>query len=106
MATNYLVNVPKQKGRENYNEWTFAAENFLNLEDKLYYIKLSQTIKFYPYYCEMSSLVEKYTLEVPFNCQIKNYSNEVEDTIVSECKTDSTEKNILETQQLLFTERN
>ncbi|CAH2087716.1 unnamed protein product [Euphydryas editha] len=40
MATNYLVNVPKLKGRENYNEWTFAAENFLILEDKLHCIKL------------------------------------------------------------------
>ncbi|CAH2092368.1 unnamed protein product [Euphydryas editha] len=40
MATNYLVNVPKLKGRENYNEWTFAAQNFLILEDKLHCIKL------------------------------------------------------------------
>lgn len=39
MAANYLVNVPKLKGRENYNEWIFAAENFLILEDKLHCIK-------------------------------------------------------------------
>lgn len=39
MASNYLVNVPKLKGRDNYNEWTFAAENFLILEDMLHCIK-------------------------------------------------------------------
>lgn len=32
MTTNYLISVPKLKGRENYNEWAFAAENFLVLE--------------------------------------------------------------------------
>lgn len=32
MAANYIVNVPKLKGRENYSEWVFAAENFLILE--------------------------------------------------------------------------
>lgn len=32
MAGSYLVNVPKLKGRENYDEWAFAAENFLILE--------------------------------------------------------------------------
>lgn len=32
MAGSYLVNVPKLKGRENYDEWAFAAENFLLLE--------------------------------------------------------------------------
>lgn len=32
MAANYLVNVPKLRGRENYSEWCFAAENFLILE--------------------------------------------------------------------------
>lgn len=32
MTTNYLVSVPKLKGRENYSEWAFAAENFLVLE--------------------------------------------------------------------------
>lgn len=32
MSTNYLVYVPKLKGRENYNDWCFAAENVLMLE--------------------------------------------------------------------------
>lgn len=32
MAGSYIVNVPKLKGRENYDEWSFAAENFLILE--------------------------------------------------------------------------
>ena len=32
MATNYLASVSKLKGRENYSEWAFAAENFLVLE--------------------------------------------------------------------------
>lgn len=32
MASSYLVSVPKLKGRENYEEWAFAAENFLILE--------------------------------------------------------------------------
>ncbi|KAG7307913.1 hypothetical protein JYU34_006528 [Plutella xylostella] len=32
MAGSYIVNVPKLKGRENYDEWAFAAENFLILE--------------------------------------------------------------------------
>ncbi|XP_072933025.1 uncharacterized protein [Epargyreus clarus] len=29
---SYLVNVPKLKGRENYDDWAFAARNFLILE--------------------------------------------------------------------------
>ncbi|CAH2100914.1 unnamed protein product [Euphydryas editha] len=32
MSTNYLANVPKLKGRENYDDWCFAAENVLILE--------------------------------------------------------------------------
>lgn len=32
MSTNYLVNVPKLRGRENYDNWCFAAENVLVLE--------------------------------------------------------------------------
>lgn len=32
MTSNYVINVPKLKGRENYGEWAFAAENFLVLE--------------------------------------------------------------------------
>lgn len=31
-TSNYIVSVPKLKGRENYSEWAFAAENFLVLE--------------------------------------------------------------------------
>lgn len=40
MTTNYLVSVPKLKGRENYSEWAFAAENFLVLEGMSDCIKL------------------------------------------------------------------
>ncbi|GBP25139.1 hypothetical protein EVAR_19621_1 [Eumeta japonica] len=32
MSTNYLVNIPKLKGRENYDDWCFATENVLILE--------------------------------------------------------------------------
>ena len=32
MAANFIVNVPKLKGRENYGDWAFAVENFLVLE--------------------------------------------------------------------------
>lgn len=32
MSGNYAINVPKLRGRENYDEWAFAAENFLVLE--------------------------------------------------------------------------
>lgn len=39
MTSNYLVSVPKLKGRDNYGEWVFAAENFLILEDMLHCIK-------------------------------------------------------------------
>lgn len=39
MATNYIVNVPKLRGRENYDEWVFAAENFLILEGMMKCIK-------------------------------------------------------------------
>lgn len=38
-STNYLVNVPKLKGRENFSEWCFAAENFLVLEGMVGCIK-------------------------------------------------------------------
>lgn len=44
MTTNYLVSVPKLKGRENYSEWAFAAENFLVLEGMSDCIK-SETIQ-------------------------------------------------------------
>ncbi|KAG6454155.1 hypothetical protein O3G_MSEX008511 [Manduca sexta] len=47
MTTNYLVNVPKLTGRDNYSEWCFAAENFLILEGMKHCVKpeLKQEIK-------------------------------------------------------------
>lgn len=39
MAANYIINVPKLRGRENYDEWVFAAENFLILEGMMKCIK-------------------------------------------------------------------
>ncbi|CAG4978543.1 unnamed protein product [Colias eurytheme] len=39
MAANYLINVPKLRGRENYSEWCFAAENFLILEGMKHCVK-------------------------------------------------------------------
>ena len=40
MASNsFLASVPKLKGRENYHEWAFAAENMLVLEGMLSCIK-------------------------------------------------------------------
>lgn len=39
MAANYIANVPKLRGRENYDEWVFAAENFLILEGMMKCIK-------------------------------------------------------------------
>jgi hypothetical protein len=38
-GSNYIVNVPKLKGRENYSEWCFAVENFLVLESMVKCIK-------------------------------------------------------------------
>lgn len=32
MAANYLATIPKLQGRDNYEEWSFAMENFLILE--------------------------------------------------------------------------
>lgn len=32
MTSNYIANVPKLKGRENYDDWCFAAQNVLVLE--------------------------------------------------------------------------
>lgn len=32
MTSNFLANVPKLKGRSNYNQWEFAMENFLILD--------------------------------------------------------------------------
>lgn len=39
MSTNYLASVPKLKGRENYDEWTFAVENVLVLEGTLHCVQ-------------------------------------------------------------------
>lgn len=39
MSTNYLASVPKLKGRENYDEWTFAVENVLVLEGVLHCVQ-------------------------------------------------------------------
>ncbi|GBP20126.1 hypothetical protein EVAR_5556_1 [Eumeta japonica] len=41
MSSNYVVSMPKLKGRENYQEWAFAAENFLVLEGTSDYIKVT-----------------------------------------------------------------
>lgn len=38
-SNSFLANVPKLKGRENYHEWAFAAENMLVLEGMLSCIK-------------------------------------------------------------------
>ncbi|GBP16424.1 hypothetical protein EVAR_10004_1 [Eumeta japonica] len=43
-STNYLVNIPKLKGRENYDDWCFAAENVLILEGMADAIKESLTL--------------------------------------------------------------
>lgn len=32
MSSNYSVNVPKLRGRDNYDEWAFAAENYMIIE--------------------------------------------------------------------------
>lgn len=39
MSTNYLASVPKLKGRENFDEWTFAVENVLVLEGMLHCVQ-------------------------------------------------------------------
>lgn len=33
MTTNYIANIPKLKGRENYEDWCFAVQNVLVLEN-------------------------------------------------------------------------
>ncbi|CAF4918321.1 unnamed protein product [Pieris macdunnoughi] len=33
MSVNYIANVPKLKGRENYDDWCFAVQNVLVLEN-------------------------------------------------------------------------
>lgn len=39
MSSNFVVNVPKLKGKENYDDWAFAAANLLVLEGMCDYIK-------------------------------------------------------------------
>lgn len=39
MSTNYLASVPKLKGRENFDEWTFAIENVLVLDGMLHCVR-------------------------------------------------------------------
>ncbi|CAH1995773.1 unnamed protein product [Acanthoscelides obtectus] len=39
MAVNYIPSIPKLKGRENYDEWSFAVENLLVLDNLVNYIK-------------------------------------------------------------------
>lgn len=48
MTTNYIASVPKLKGRENYDEWCFAAENLLVLEGMEKYIKPSADFEVKP----------------------------------------------------------
>lgn len=38
-TNSFIANVPKLKGKANYNEWAFAAENRLILEGKLNFSK-------------------------------------------------------------------
>lgn len=39
MTSNYIASVPRLRGRENYDEWSFAAENLLVLDGMDKYIK-------------------------------------------------------------------
>lgn len=39
MAVNYIQSIPKLKGRENYDEWSYAVENLLVLDNLVNYIK-------------------------------------------------------------------
>lgn len=45
MSTNYIQSVPKLKGRENYDDWSYAVENVLVLEGMLNYIKPVQGVE-------------------------------------------------------------
>lgn len=46
MAVNYIQSIPKLKGRENYDEWSFAVENLLVLDNLVNYIKPEPGAKF------------------------------------------------------------
>ena len=39
MAVNYIQSIPKLKGRDNYDEWSFGVENLLVLDNLVNYIK-------------------------------------------------------------------
>ncbi|CAH2001960.1 unnamed protein product [Acanthoscelides obtectus] len=43
MSSSYLANVPKLKGRENFEDWAFAIENLLVLEGAEQFIKQEGT---------------------------------------------------------------
>lgn len=43
MSNSYLTNVPKLKGRENFEDWAFAVENLLVLEGADKYLKEEST---------------------------------------------------------------
>lgn len=43
MSSSYLANVPKLKGRENFDDWAFAVENLLILEGADKYLKQEET---------------------------------------------------------------
>lgn len=42
MAGYYSTNIPKLKGRENYEEWAFETNNYLVLEGMLNWGKVEQ----------------------------------------------------------------
>lgn len=39
MTSSFISSVPKLKGRENYDDWAFAVQNLLVLEDTDKYLK-------------------------------------------------------------------
>uniref|UniRef100_A0A1E1WGD5 Uncharacterized protein n=1 Tax=Pectinophora gossypiella TaxID=13191 RepID=A0A1E1WGD5_PECGO len=43
MSSSYLANVPKLKGRENFDDWAFAVENLLILEGADSFLKQEGT---------------------------------------------------------------
>lgn len=43
MSSNYITNIPKLKGRENFDDWAFAVENLLVLEGADKFIKVEGT---------------------------------------------------------------
>jgi len=43
VVNKHMANISKLKGRENYGDWTFAAENFLILDGMQKYIDGTET---------------------------------------------------------------